>query len=63
MNLKDTPIVTTKESTIEHLPIESSVKDILDKILEQNKIILEQNARILAVLSSPMMVVKTVGEN
>lgn len=63
MNWKDTPIVTTSETKIEALPIEPSVKDILDKVLEQNKMILEQNARILAVLASPMMVIKTNGAN
>lgn len=38
---------------IEPLPIEPSVKDILDKVLEQNKMILEQNAKIISVLSHP----------
>ena len=55
----DEPIFVKGESKIESLPIEPSVKDILDKVLEQNKIILEQNARIIAVLSRPMFIMRS----
>ncbi len=49
MNWKDhEPVLVKGEAKIEALPIEPSVKDILDKVLEQNKMILEQNARIIA---------------
>jgi len=55
----DKPILSA-ETKIEALPIEPSVKDILDKVLEQNKMILEQNAKIIAVLSHPMFAVSSV---
>ena len=45
------------EQKIEALPIEPSHKDILDKVLEQNKMILEQNAQIIRVLSSPRFII------
>ena len=56
----DKPILSASETKIEALPIEPSVKDILDKVLEQNKMILEQNAKIIAVLSHPMFAVSSV---
>lgn len=44
-------------TTIEALPIESSVKNVIDKILEQNKMIIDQNNRIIEMLSTPQLVV------
>lgn len=55
----DEPILQTGETKIEALPVEPSVKDLLDKVLEQNKMILEQNAQIVSVLSRPMFYLET----
>ncbi len=43
---------------IKALPIEPSFKDLFDKILEQNKMIIETNNRILEILSAPALLVK-----
>jgi len=56
----DESVLSVGETKIEALPIEPSVKDILDKVLEQNKMILEQNAKIIAALSRPMFAVSSV---
>ena len=45
------------EQKIEALPIEPSYKDVLDKVLEQNKMILQQNAQIVRMLSSPRLII------
>lgn len=58
MNWKnEEPVLVKNESKFEALPIDPSLKDILDKVLEQNKMILEQNAKIIGVLSPPMFIV------
>jgi len=59
MNWKSEPVLVKGETKFEVLPIEPSLKDILDKVLEQNKMILEQNAKIIGVLSRPMFIARS----
>lgn len=50
-------LLSAQETKIEALPIDPSVKDIIDKVLEQNKAILAQNEKIIEILSRPTLLV------
>jgi hypothetical protein len=55
--MKHDPVTITPTSEEwETLPIDPATQEIMNKILEQNKMILEQNARIIAVLSQPIII-------
>mgnify|MGYP001574359064 CR=1 FL=1 len=52
-----------KEEKREIEPIQPPMRDILDKVLEQNRMILEQNALIIKTLAYPPLILYTPQEH